>query len=137
MKRVLIRYLYFVLVNSIFYNLLIINNKNKIIKLVKRSNLIIRNIEDYKFNRLLESVEKKYHYVSINSTINNIVDNHIVTFDLYRIKLNVELPNISISKFDEINKNKLIFKSSNNNLYNISIPAEFLDISIPKFNDIN
>ena len=114
-----------------------INNKNKIIKLVKRSNLIIRNIEDYKFNRLLESVEKKYHYVSINSTINNIVDNHIVTFDLYRIKLNVELPNISISKFDEINKNKLIFKSSNNNLYNISIPAEFLDISIPKFNDIN
>jgi hypothetical protein len=112
-------------------------NENNIIRLLERKDFIIKNIQSIYFNGYLESKTKNNHYISINSTINNRVYNHIVNFDLFRIKLNIELPNIIINNYKGIDQNKNLIFENNNELKTISIPSEFLDVSIPKFNDIN
>ena len=111
-------------------------NENNIIRLLKRKDFIIKNIQSIYFNGYLESKTKNNHYISINSTINNRVYNHIVNFDLFRIKLNIELPNIIINNYKGIDQNKNLIFENNDELKTISIPSEFLDVSIPKFNDI-
>jgi len=112
-------------------------NENNIIRLLERKDFIIKNIQSIYFNGYLESKTKNNHYISINSTINNRVYNHIVNFDLFRIKLNIELPNIIINNYKGIDQNKKLIFENNDELKTISIPSEFLDVSIPKFNDIN
>jgi hypothetical protein len=94
--------------------------------LKKRGDTIAKNINDIKFTEILYSDnDKKYHYITVNSSINNLNNgsNHIISFYLYRIKLNLILSHI--------------IKIDNNiqSLDKINIPSEFIDIGISKYYD--
>jgi hypothetical protein len=94
------------------------NNKNNIITLNPRDNTLLKNFNNINFNKLIMYSPKEnipnYHYISINSTINNYIYNsHIVNFDLFRIKLNLKLPNISY--LNEKNNYEYNSDSINNN----------------------
>ena len=90
----------------------------------RRGDLIIKNINDPFYNEMNIINNNNYHYISISSTINNLIKkDHIINFDLFRIKLNFDL--------------KKIHNINDNTNSTVHIPSEFLDISIPKFHDYN
>jgi hypothetical protein len=100
---------------------------------VKSSELVINSRNDFLYrsvnsiysnNLILFNNSASNHFISINNVISNYMSKeHIVIFDLYRIKFNVIL-----EKIFNVNLNKNI---------KIFVPSEFFDISIPKFYDFN
>lgn len=77
----------------------------------------------------------KFHYLSINQNIFNDLSgaNHLISFDLYRIKFNLTLDNCLKSDNQDSYHNRV----NVNNPTSIFIPSEFIDISIPKYFDYN
>ena len=103
-----------------------INTKPPTTYLKRESDFISKNIPKIRYSTCTSNNNQKYfHYISVNSTINSIIENsHLIQFDLYRIKLNVCLSHII-----EVDNNRKSSKILN-------IPSEFIDVSIPKFNDM-
>ena len=99
----------------------IVNNENIELKYEKRCDMIFKDIQDIRFSQFIYDDNKNHHYISINSTIFCIYDNYNLMFDLFRIKLNINLQNIT--EENDTKRNNLL------------IPSEFLDISIPKYYD--
>lgn len=98
--------------------------KKSDIVILPRNDFLFRNVNSPEFNNLIFFPEKSTHFISINNVISNYVGSeHIVTFDLYRVKFNLRL-------------NKIFNVNKNSNM-ELNIPSEFLDISIPKFYDYN
>lgn len=89
-----------------------------------KKDFIFRNVNDPHFYANINFSDEHVHFISVNNAISNpIGSEHIVTFDLYRIKFNIkfnDITNISEGKEDKLN-----------------IPSEFIDVSIPKFYDFN
>lgn len=89
-----------------------------------RKDLVIRAINTPDFYGLVSFPEKHVHFITVNNVIYNpIGSEHIVGFDLYRIKFNIRLDSITNLEF---NKNQ-----------SLNIPSEFIDVSIPRFYDFN
>jgi hypothetical protein len=89
-----------------------------------RKDFVFRNINNPHFYANITFPNENVHYISVNNAISNpIGSEHVVTFDLYRIKFNIKfngITNISTQEKDDLN-----------------IPSEFIDVSIPKFYDFN
>ncbi len=89
-----------------------------------RNDFALRCVNSIYYSNLVLFPEKSNHFISINNVISNYIGNeHIVLFDLYRVKFNVLL--------------KSIFNVTQNKYIEMFVPSEFLDISIPKFYDFN
>ena len=114
------------------YKSKITQNDNKI-NFKERENFLLKDIQNVRKNSIYISNNSGYHFISITSTIDNLYDTHIVSFDLFRIKINLELPNVKIRDITNLNNTKC--STSNEMNINMSIPSEFLDVSIPKFHD--
>jgi hypothetical protein len=89
-----------------------------------KKDFVFRNINSPEFYGMITFTDENVHFISVNNAISNpIGSEHIVTFDLYRIKFNIKfqgITNVSAGKSDTLN-----------------IPSEFIDVSIPKFYDFN
>ena len=97
---------------------------NSELVIIDRNDFALRCINSIYYSNLILFNEKSNHFLSINNVISNYVGNeHMVLFDLYRVKFNVLL-----KKIFNVNKQKYI---------EMFVPSEFLDISIPKFYDYN
>ena len=92
--------------------------------IIDRNDFALRCVNSIYYSNLVLFPKKSNHFISINNVIsNNIDDEHMVLFDLYRVKFNVLL-----KKIFNVNQQKYI---------EMYVPSEFLDVSIPKFYDHN
>ncbi len=90
-----------------------------------KNDFVFRNINSPDFYSMTTfDSNQNVHFISINNAISNpIGSEHVVTFDLYRIKFNIKL-------------NKIMNMTSGS-VEELNIPSEFIDVSIPKFYDFN
>ena len=99
-----------------------INSKNEI-DIIPRSDLILRYVNNYSVREVLslESGTDNYHYITYNNLLNsqnNIAP--VISFELYRIKFNIQLNNII---------------KINGKLGDLDVPSEFIDVSCSGFHD--